>query len=38
MKKRPTKFYDMVQETFKLSDEEMAGYFGARPEIPADAI
>lgn len=38
MKKRPTKFYDMMQETFELSDEEMAGYFGARPEIPADAI
>ena len=38
MKKRPTRFYDMMQETFGLTDEEMAAYFGARPEIPADAI
>ena len=38
MKKRPTRFYDMMQETFGLTDEEMAAYFGARPELPADAI
>jgi len=27
-----------VQETFKLSNEQMLESFGPRPEMPADAI
>ena len=38
LKKRPTLFYEMVQEQFKLSDGQMIIYFGAKPEMPADAI
>ena len=37
MKKRPTYFYDLVQERFKLSDAQMLSYFGPQPEMPADA-
>lgn len=38
LKKRPTYFYEMVQERFKLTDEQMLGYFGEKPPLPADAI
>ncbi|MBN1777659.1 MAG: CotH kinase family protein, partial [Clostridiales bacterium] len=38
MKKRPTYFYDLVQDYFELSDEQMLAYFGTQPEMPADAI
>lgn len=38
LKKRPHLFWGMVQETFKLSNEQMLEYFGPRPEMPADAI
>lgn len=36
-KKRPNLFYAMVQEQFNLSNAQMVGYFGERPEMPADA-
>ena len=37
MKKRPTRFYDMMQETFGLTDEEMAFYDAlTRPEAIKD--
>lgn len=38
IKKRPTYFYDIIQEYFKLSDEQMLSYFGPKPAMPADAI
>ena len=38
LKKRPTYFYEMVQERFNLSDEQMLNYFGEKPELPSDAI
>ena len=38
MKKRPTYFYEMVQERFELSDEQMLSYFGVKPTLPEDAI
>jgi len=38
MKKRPTLFYDMVQEQFQLTDDQMIIYFGSQPEMPADAV
>lgn len=38
MKKRPTYFYEMLQEQFQLSDDQMVIYFGEKPEMPADAI
>ena len=38
LKKRPTYFYEMVQERFNLSDEQMLNYFGVKPELPSDAI
>ena len=37
IKKRPTYFYEMVQEHFGLSDSQMLVYFGVKPELPADA-
>ncbi len=37
IKKRPNLFYDMVQEQFNLTDGQMIIYFGAQPEMPADA-
>lgn len=36
IKKRPTLFYDMVQEEFKLSDAQMLHYFGVQPPMPPD--
>jgi len=38
LKKRPTYFYEMVQERFKLTDQQMLSYFGEKPPLPADAI
>ena len=37
MKKRPTLFWQMMQEQFGLSDDIMVQYFGECPEMPADA-
>ena len=36
MTQRPYKFWDMVQTQFKLSDDQMAHYFGTRPDKPAE--
>ena len=38
VKKRPSLCWDQVKEWFKLSDAQMRGYFGPRPDIPPDAI
>lgn len=38
LKKRPTLFYEFVQEEFELTNDQMFLYFGAKPEMPADAI
>ncbi len=38
MKKRPTYFYEMIQERFELSDETMLQYFGPKPALPDDAL
>ncbi len=37
IKKRPTYLYEMVQEQFALTDDEMTAYFGPKPQMPADA-
>ncbi|MDD3336181.1 MAG: lamin tail domain-containing protein [Eubacteriales bacterium] len=37
LKKRPTYFYEMVQEHFELSDDQMLIYFGPKPALPEDA-
>ena len=34
IKKRPTYFYEMVQEEFELTDGQMLIYFGTKPEMP----
>jgi hypothetical protein len=38
LRKRPTYFYEMVQERLGLSDEQMISYFGEKPALPSDAI
>ncbi len=38
LKKRPRYFYEMVQERLSLTDAQMLGYFGEKPELPEDAI
>ncbi len=38
IKKRPTLLWEMVQEAFDLTDEEMLHYFGPQPEMPTDAV
>ncbi|HNW86551.1 MAG TPA: lamin tail domain-containing protein [Candidatus Limiplasma sp.] len=38
LKKRPTYFYEMVQERLALTDEQMLQYFGAKPALPDDAV
>jgi len=38
LKKRPTYFYEMVQERFELTDAQMLVYFGEKPPLPPDAI
>ncbi len=37
IKKRPTYFYEMVQERFELSNDTMLDYFGPKPPLPDDA-
>lgn len=37
IKKRPTYFWEMVQERFDLSTSEMESYFGPKPSLPDDA-
>ncbi len=37
LKKRPTYFYEMVQERFQLTPEQMVQYFGEKPALPPDA-
>ena len=37
LKKRPTYFYEMVQERFELTDEQISSYFGQKPPLPSDA-
>ena len=37
-KKRPTLLWEMTQDTFNLTNDEMIHYFGEKPEMPADAI
>lgn len=38
MRKRPTLFWNMVKEYFKLSEEEMTAYFGACPLMPQNVL
>ena len=38
LKKRPTYFYEMVQERLQLSSEQMLKYFGEKPALPDDAV
>lgn len=38
LKKRPNYFYEMVQERFQLTDEQMMNYFGPKPALPPDAL
>ncbi len=38
LKKRPTYFYEMVQEYFQLNAEQMERYFGPKPPLPDDAL
>jgi len=38
IRKRPTLLWEMLQETFELTDAQMVEYFGEKPEMPADAI
>ncbi|MEG0493491.1 MAG: lamin tail domain-containing protein [Clostridia bacterium] len=38
LKKRPTYFYEMVQEHFALSDDQMLFFFGTKPILPDDAV
>ncbi|MBE5801106.1 MAG: hypothetical protein E7319_02350 [Clostridiales bacterium] len=37
LKKRPTYFYEMVQERLELTDDQMLLFFGPKPELPDDA-
>lgn len=37
IKKRPTYFYEMIQERFNLTDDQMFIYFGEKPALPDDA-
>lgn len=37
LKHRPNLLWSMIQEQFKLTDEQMLDYFGPQPEVPADA-
>ncbi len=38
LKKRPTLLWEMLQEHFKLTNEQMVDYFGEKPVMPADAV
>ncbi|MBE5804193.1 MAG: hypothetical protein E7316_06750 [Clostridiales bacterium] len=35
---RPTKLWGFIQEAFNLSDEQMIGYFGPKPEFPDEYV
>jgi len=37
-RKRPTYLWEMIQNAFELTGEEMERYFGPKPEMPADAV
>ncbi len=37
LRKRPTYFYEMMQERFALTDEQMVTYFGPKPPLPPEA-
>ncbi len=38
IKKRPTLFYEMVQQYFNLPNATMTEYFGQKPPMPPDAL
>ncbi len=38
IRKRPTYLWEMVQNTFNLTDAQMEDYLGPKPEMPADAV
>ena len=35
---RPTRLWEMTQDAFNLTDQQMIEYFGPKPEMPPDAI
>jgi hypothetical protein len=35
---RPTRLWEMTQDAFNLSNEQMVHYFGEKPEYPPEAI
>ncbi len=37
IRKRPTLLWEMTQDAFNLTNEEMVCYFGEKPEMPAEA-
>ena len=37
LKKRPTYFYEMVQERLELTNDQMLLFFGDKPQLPEDA-
>ncbi len=37
IRKRPTLLWEMTQDAFNLTNEEMIHYFGEKPEMPAEA-
>ena len=38
LKKRPNLLWGYIKDAFSLNNEQMNGYFGLQPEMPADAI
>ncbi len=38
LRKRPTYFYEMIQERFEMTDAQMNGYFGQKPPLPPESI
>ncbi len=36
VRKRPTYFYEMVQERFELTEQQMLDYFGQKPALPPE--
>ena len=37
-RKRPTYLWEMIEETFDLTDAQTVEYLGEKPEMPADAV
>ena len=37
IRKRPTLLWEMTQDAFNLTNEQMVHYFGEKPEMPAEA-